>query len=72
MKHTHSLMMDDSNYRSIQKRFVVLTGIRYFSLDEAWYGIAVSMAFRVGELVIFGVGKVFMAAWKKEIQVPDD
>lgn len=38
--------------------------IRYFSLDEAWYGIAVSVAFRVFELTVFRVGKGFMAAWQ--------
>ncbi len=37
---------------------------RYFSLDEVWYGVAVSIGFRVLELFVFQVGKGFMNAWK--------
>jgi hypothetical protein len=39
--------------------------IRYFSLEEAWYGIGVSVGFRILELAVFRVGKGFMAAWKR-------
>jgi hypothetical protein len=38
--------------------------ILYFSSDEAWYGIAVTLVFRALELTAFQVGKGFNKAWK--------
>jgi hypothetical protein len=39
--------------------------IRYFDLDEVWYGIAVTLTFRVLELTVFRVGKGFVNAWNR-------
>lgn len=40
--------------------------IRYFGVDEVWYGIAVTLTFRALELTVFRVGKGFMIAWNGE------
>ena len=37
---------------------------RYFDAADAWYGLAVSLAFRALELTVFQVGKIFKTAWE--------